>query len=418
MILENIKIFCINLKRSHDRWATVSDNFDVIGQDVERFEAYEGMNLTKNDVPSSWGDLNFYGNGIAGCALSHYKLWEYILTTDLPYACILEDDAFVLQKIDNIEVHDNFDILYINERIGCDSYGRASYGCGTESYIVSREGCNKLLSICEDMFRPVDLRIQAHIRGFVENGHELCKGFSKPEYPFHSLKHDGIILEGYKYEHPLTKHEDYGVSFVNNINNNKMEDIEKVVYINLDHRTDRMESVVNELRKVFPKNKIIRFSAIKDDTHGGIGATKSHIAVLKMAIENKWKNVLILEDDMIWNNTSGFVKVENYMKEPYDVMVLGGHSMRFDKSNRLIHALSMTAYVVSNHYYNTLLANFEEGLDKFIETKTYNKYAIDQYWNLLMVKDNWKGIVPGLCTQKPGYSDIDKKNVNWLHIFN
>ena len=137
-----------------------------------------------------------------------------------------------------------------------------------------------------------------------------------------------------------------------------------------------------------------------------------------MAIENNWKNVLIVEDDMLWNNRSGFVKVENYIREPYDVIVLGGHHMRFDKSNRLTHALSMTAYVVSNHYYNTLLANFEEGLAKFIETKTYRQYAIDQYWNLLMVKDNWKGIVPGLCTQKPSYSDIDKKNVNWLHIFN
>lgn len=195
-----------------------------------------------------------------------------------------------------------------------------------------------------------------------------------------------------------------------------MEDIEKVVYINLDHRTDRNESVVNELRKVFPKSKIIRFSAIKDETHGGIGCTKSHIAVLKMAIENNWKNVLIVEDDMVWKDKSGFAKVENYMKEPYDVILLGGTDMVFD-GNRLIEALTTTAYLVSNHYYETLLSNFEEGLDKFLETRIYNKCAIDQYWIRLQRTDNWRGIMPCLCIQTPSYSDIESKNVNYIKRF-
>lgn len=197
-----------------------------------------------------------------------------------------------------------------------------------------------------------------------------------------------------------------------------MEDIEKVVYINLDHRTDRMESVVNELRKVFPKNKIIRFSAIKDDTHGGIGCTKSHIAVLKMAIENNWKNVLIVEDDMIWKDKAGFGKVENYMKEPYDVIVLGGHRMRFDKGGKLINALSTTAYLVSKHYYYKIISNFEEGLDNFLKTYKYSQFAIDQYWKILQKSDNWKGITPSLCIQKESYSDIEKKKVNHEQIFN
>lgn len=53
--------------------------------------------------------------------------------------------------------------------------------------------------------------------------------------------------------------------------------------------------------KVFPMHKVIRFDAIKD-VEGYIGCTKSHIAVLKMAIEHKWPNVLIVEDDMQWKN--------------------------------------------------------------------------------------------------------------------
>jgi len=415
MILTEIKCFCINLDRSEDRWERAHNNFSNIGQEIERFSAFEGSKLTKNDVPETWANLKFYGSGVAGCALSHYKLWEHILSTDLPYACILEDDASLIKIIDNIEIEDdNFDILYISDRIGSDSLGRASFGCGTESYIVSREGCKKLLLICEDMCRPVDLRIQAHIRGFIENSHFLCNGFSNTKYPYHSKKHDQIILEGYLTKEPFTKHEDYGISYVNN--DNQMKEVEKVVYINLDHRTDRMESIENELRKVFTKDKIIRFSAIKDEVHGGIGCSKSHIAVLKMAIENDWKNVLIVEDDMVWKDKSGFCKVNKFLSSPYDVILLGGTDMKFNKE-RLIYAITATAYIVSNHYFKTLLQNYEESLENFVKTKLYNTYAIDQYWHKLQKQDNWRGVVPSLCVQTPSYSDIEKKNVNYIRRF-
>lgn len=215
MLLQNIKIFCINLDRSQDRWERVTQNFNQLGQEVERFPAFDGKLMTENDVPPSWIEFNYYGTGWSGCSLSHYRLWEHILTTDLPYACILEDDAHATQRIDNIEVPDDFDILYISSRIAGDSSGKAMAGCGTESYIVSRVGCEKLLTICEDMYNPIDLRIQAHIRGFIEHGHGLCKGFSDPNQPFHSKKHDELILEGYKTPQIYTRHQDYGVSYVN-----------------------------------------------------------------------------------------------------------------------------------------------------------------------------------------------------------
>ncbi len=79
--------------------------------------------------------------------------------------------------------------------------------------------------------------------------------------------------------------------------NNFLNGISKIVYINLDHRTDRNMEMLEQFEKLkIPKDKILRFSAIKHD-NGSIGCTQSHIAVLEMAIREKWENVLILEDD-------------------------------------------------------------------------------------------------------------------------
>jgi GR25 family glycosyltransferase involved in LPS biosynthesis len=92
------------------------------------------------------------------------------------------------------------------------------------------------------------------------------------------------------------------------------EFIEQVVYINLDHRVDRRIEIEKELSQYFPIEKITRFSAIRHD-HGGIGCTKSHIAVLEMAKEKGWKNYLVVEDDAIFSNFGkGYPLLEKLVK--------------------------------------------------------------------------------------------------------
>ena len=74
--------------------------------------------------------------------------------------------------------------------------------------------------------------------------------------------------------------------------------IDKVVYINLDHRTDRNEHM-KRMTKTF-RDKVSRFSAIRNE-RGIIGCSMSHIEVLKIAIRENYENILILEDDAEWN---------------------------------------------------------------------------------------------------------------------
>jgi glycosyl transferase family 25 len=190
--------------------------------------------------------------------------------------------------------------------------------------------------------------------------------------------------------------------------------IDKVVYINLAHRTDRKEQTERQLMNLFPPEKIVRFEAIKND-NGAIGCTMSHISVLEMAIKENWKNVLILEDDIGWEtNFTNISILTNLMNLSYDVILLSGYYIKYNtKTLKIISAQTTGAYIVNNSYYQTLLTNFKEGLNNLIETNMSGKYAIDRYWKQLQSRDSWYIVIPQICFQIPSYSDIQKKNVNY-----
>ena len=139
-----------------------------------------------------------------------------------------------------------------------------------------------------------------------------------------------------------------------------------------------------------------------------------------MAIENNWKSILIVEDDAMWYKyNENILILDRLFKQPFDVILLGGMNAKFNKNTyKLFNALTTTAYIVSSDYYKILLNNFNEGL-KLLENDTnINKYAIDQYWKLLQQKDNWYIVNPALMIQRPSYSNILKRNVNYTQYFN
>ena len=188
------------------------------------------------------------------------------------------------------------------------------------------------------------------------------------------------------------------------------EFVDKIVYINLEHRTDRKAQIEGVLKDV--SDKVIRFNAIKE-SHGGIGCTKSHIAVLEMAIREGWKNYLVVEDDAIWSNfEAGYQQLEQFIRDPYDVIVLGSVFARVNQQHRIFSCQTTTAYIVNSFYYEDLLRNFKEGLDGFIQTGNYSLYAIDQYWKRIQPTGVWYAVIPSLLIQRAGYSDIEKSVID------
>jgi|LauGreDrversion4_2_1035121.scaffolds.fasta_scaffold00332_18 glycosyl transferase family 25 len=214
--------------------------------------------------------------------------------------------------------------------------------------------------------------------------------------------------------------------------NEKWNFVDKIIYINLKNRPDRKKEIENELSVIPDKNKIIRFNAIEmQPAH--LGCSTSHLKCLELAKREGWKNVLILEDDAMWNNyDKNYSTLETIIKKlnnNYDVISFGNVNANFNKKTYKLKAgQCATAYLVNSSYYDKLINNFKEGIEKLSVTKNMYKasdrlpyekeYCIDQYWKRLQEKDNWYIINPALMIQRPSKSSISQTFVDYGNKFN
>lgn len=206
------------------------------------------------------------------------------------------------------------------------------------------------------------------------------------------------------------------------------EYIDKIIYINLDYRIDRKEEIENEFKRLqIPSDKIIRFSAIRT-SDGAIGCSLSHIEVLKMAIENKWKNYLVLEDDCNFIDDTEFIDkvIEHFFNNvtKWDVLNFGrGMYQQFSDTNvkyiQKVHDVSTTtAYIVNQDFYEKLLQNFVEGCENFKRQHNRAMYCIDRYWKSLQQDSNWYITNPSISYQRTGFSTIENMDVNYIQYDN
>ena len=199
-------------------------------------------------------------------------------------------------------------------------------------------------------------------------------------------------------------------------------DITNVVFINLDSRTDRRTHFESQFGNIRLGLQPQRFAAIRN-ADGAIGCSMSHVACMELAIKKKWDHVLVCEDDATIINPGQLVDQVNHFfnrfNDSWDVLLLAGNNYQpfrqeSPEAVRVANCQTATAYLVRRPYFETLLANFREGLGKLkAEPTKQPKYAIDQYWKLLQRTGRWYLIVPISVVQRPDYSDISKQHVNY-----
>jgi len=191
-------------------------------------------------------------------------------------------------------------------------------------------------------------------------------------------------------------------------------DITNVLFINLDSRTDRRTHFELQFFKIGFNPQ--RFAAIQN-ARGAIGCTMSHIACMEMAIQNKWDHILVCEDDATIINPDQLVHQVNHFfqrfNDSWDVLLLAGNNYQpfrqeSPEAVRVSNCQTTTAYLVRRPYFEMLLANFKEGLNKL--------KAIDQYWKLLQRRDRWYLIVPISMIQRSGFSDISNRHVDYANV--
>jgi hypothetical protein len=192
--------------------------------------------------------------------------------------------------------------------------------------------------------------------------------------------------------------------------------IDRIIYINLDYREDRRQEIEREIERFGLKERVERFSGIRVPEQGILGCTQSHLAVLKLAKERGYKNILILEDDFeftiskseLENNLSTFfesgieydVCMISYLLQNLEENVEGCHLI-----GRVLKAQTASGYLVNANYYDKLIELYEWACPLLETTKAHWLYANDQCWKILQNQDKWYYFKDRFGKQRASYSD-------------
>jgi len=179
--------------------------------------------------------------------------------------------------------------------------------------------------------------------------------------------------------------------------------------------------VESELKKMDINGE--RVNAIKMQD-GAIGCSLSHIKCLELAKERGYPYVFIAEDDITFldpellkRNMERFEKELNQHR--WDVLVIGGnnsppYTQVTDYCIRVFNNQTTTGYIAMAHYYDILISNFKESVQKLMRQPNQRKaYALDIYWKRLQQTGIWIMIVPPTVIQYVDYSDIEKRVVDY-----
>ena len=203
---------------------------------------------------------------------------------------------------------------------------------------------------------------------------------------------------------------------------NSISDITHAYYINLDSRPDRKEHVEEQMSLIGIQAE--RFKAIKLP-NGAIGCSMSHLKLLETAKANNLPHILIVEDDIKFLNPELFkFQLNTFLSnhKGWDVVLLGGNNIPpytkiDDTCVKISSCQTTTGYFVNGHYFDILITNFRNGINKLLESPHLHiMYAIDKFWFRLQRSHNWFLIIPLTVTQREDYSDIEKRTTDYTKV--
>jgi GR25 family glycosyltransferase involved in LPS biosynthesis len=147
----------------------------------------------------------------------------------------------------------------------------------------------------------------------------------------------------------------------------------------------------------------------------------SHLKCLELAKKNNYDRVFICEDDIEFLDPSLFLnQLHAFLdsKINWDMILVAGNNMvpYVPVNNNCIKVFrcqTTTGYIVKNTYYDKLIQNYKDGIQRLLKEPTNNDFKIDKYWFKLQRDDNWYLIIPLTIVQKEDYSDIEKKVTNF-----
>ncbi len=184
--------------------------------------------------------------------------------------------------------------------------------------------------------------------------------------------------------------------------------IDKKYVISLDHRQDRKDSAILEFQKAGVEN-VIFFPGFNTRRTGVIARTLknpgttgcylSHQFLIHEAYANKYKNILIMEDDLQFseNFNEKFQKAWSEVPPNYDLVWIGSNEVKKNQSTPISDNVSIPGQVWGAHCYLISTSGINKIYNYLNSTPMTNHVDV--------IINNIPGLVqfslnPSLCSQK------------------
>lgn len=164
----------INMDERIDLWENLENFRQEWSKSGRTFHRISGTNYKNKEnvlleyIRTNRIDLNgsgFRNNksgflGELGCFDSHYNCWKYVVDNKLDSCLIIEDGILFLRNdYNNLKMNKNLDLLFVNQEMTMNQE-KQYVGYGTQGYIVSLKGAEKLMRLCYSLKLPVDLNMR------------------------------------------------------------------------------------------------------------------------------------------------------------------------------------------------------------------------------------------------------------------
>ena len=193
------------------------------------------------------------------------------------------------------------------------------------------------------------------------------------------------------------------------------EVLDAILYINLAHREDRKQHVLDEIKKINPSlDRVHRVNALYVQNQGALGASMSHIKALELMIKHpEWERCAIFEDDFTFSPNAATGLNALLSRADFDVLLLGVGTMAYDEIGdqqiiRVLSSQTASGYIVHRNYVGVLLENFRAGFESLLCGARPEEACIDMYWKRLMPGSRWYTARDRVGFQYGNFSDIEK----------
>lgn len=204
---------------------------------------------------------------------------------------------------------------------------------------------------------------------------------------------------------------------------NPFDFFDKIYVINLDYRKDRLAQVMDEFSKVGIKDRVERHSGLTAHRFGDpkkdacYGNHLAHSICIHNANIEDANNVLIFEDDVQFLSNAIEVLSGTIQQIPkdWDMLYLG---VNIEKpAYQISRNLAKLTFAYSTHAYAVNL-RYSSVKDDLLSINTDPDVVHNdvEYSNKIIPNYNCYSCVPIIAIQRPSYSDIEKKfmDYDWM----